>query len=199
VKIVAPVRAKREEHLRFKLWLMAEFSVGVLIVGGMLGWSRYGVSAMDAVLDRLPPDQRLITAVSARDQVAFDAALADGAAVKAHDASGMTALSFAAAAGNESIAQRLLVAGADVDAANNWGCTPLMEAATYDRVALVEMLLRHGADPTLRNHYGQTAEDRARDQGSFAAIAVLDKWAAARVNEPHMQVARSRIDLGEGL
>jgi ankyrin repeat protein len=185
--------------MRFKLWPMAEFSVGVLIVGGMLGWSRHGVSVMDAVLERLPPDQRLITAVSARDQDAFDAAIVDGATVKGRDASGMTALSFAAAAGNESIAQRLLVAGADVDAANNWGCTPLMEAATYDRVALVEMLLRNGADPTLRNRYGQTAEDRAREQGSFAAIAVLDKWAAARVNEPHMQVARSRIDLGEGL
>jgi ankyrin repeat protein len=135
---------------------------------------------MDAVVGRLPPDQRLITAVAALDQAAFDAAVADDASATGRDGNGMTALAYAAVVGNQPLIERLLAQGADIDAANNYGFTPLMQAANFDHAEVVELLLRNGANPNCRNRFGETAADRAREQGSIAAIAALNKWVVRR-------------------
>jgi uncharacterized protein len=69
-----------------------------------------------------------------------------GVSVNAIDASGWTALMYAAAKGNLELVEVLLEAGADVNPANNSGKTPLTEAAYWGHDKVVERLIVAGAD-----------------------------------------------------
>ena len=156
-----------------RLWPLTECALAVAVVGALLAWHCGGRRAFDALLGRLPIDQRLITAAATLDEAGFGDALANGASARAHDSNGTTALMYAAITGCESRATRLLAAGAEVDAVDRWGFTALMRAAEYNRAAMVQLLLDRGADPSRRNVAGETAADRARLGESTDAMAIL--------------------------
>ena len=159
-----------------RVWPVTESTLAVSVFGLALGWYHGGNRLLDALLHRMPADERLITACAARDDAGFDAALAAGASVAGRDPNGVTALAYAAITGSEARVSRLLAAGADVNAADKWGFTPLMRAAALNQTKIVQMLLTCGADPLRRNANGETAADRARLRESASAIAVLAAW-----------------------
>jgi hypothetical protein len=151
--------------------------VAALIVLFLLAcYSQNVRRACDALLGRMSPDERLITAAATLDEPAFLKALAAGADPNARDPNGMTALSYAVITGSQCRVARLLEAGADVELANKWGFTPLVFAADNDRAAIAETLLRHGADPRRQSATHETAADRARQRESREAAAVLSRW-----------------------
>jgi uncharacterized protein len=96
--------------------------------------------------------------------------LARGAPVDVYSQSSfarVTPLGSAAAAGETSIARRLLDAGADVNARSLDGeFTPLHAAAQRGDAELVRLLLERGADRTARDSEGRTPDDLAADQPS---------------------------------
>ena len=71
--------------------------------------------------------------------------IARGAEVNARSADGLTALHYAAGAGNTEIVDLLLMAGADPNASSVDGTTPLMRAARAGRDATVKRLNAGGA------------------------------------------------------
>ena len=166
-----------------RLWPVAECALALSVLGLLAGWYFGGHRMVDALLGRMPADERLITAAATRDEAAFNAALADGASPNGRDPNGLTALSYAAISGNERRVSRLLAAGADINVADRWGFTPLMRAAEYDRGEMVQLLLDHGADPMLRNLQGETAADRARMRDADSALTAL------AVKQRHVSVA----------
>lgn len=74
---------------------------------------------------------------------------------------GWTALHYAAATGNNAIAQLLLDRSAYIDAESPNGTTPIMMAAKNGHIYTVKLLLDSGADATLKNQSGMTAIDFA--------------------------------------
>ena len=68
-----------------------------------------------------------------------------GADVTLADATGSTALHYAARAGNLAVVQFLIGAGADVHAENIMGQTPLYWALEKKRVRIANILRHHGA------------------------------------------------------
>jgi ankyrin repeat protein len=151
--------------------------VAALIVLFLLAcYSQSVRRACDALLGRMSPDERLITAAATLDEPAFLKALDAGADPNARDPNGTTALSYTVITGSPCRVARLLEAGADVELANKWGVTPLMFAADNDRAGIAETLLLHGADPHRHSATHETAGDRARQRESHEAAAVLSRW-----------------------
>ena len=74
-------------------------------------------------------------------------ALIDASRVNAVDATGASALHYAAMRGNDLVMTELLRAGASVDVHNAQDMTPLHIACVHGQVAPVICLLAHGADP----------------------------------------------------
>ncbi|MBC8141558.1 MAG: ankyrin repeat domain-containing protein [Armatimonadetes bacterium] len=70
-----------------------------------------------------------------------------GSQVNLSDASGLTALHYAAGTGNAGTCEELLRRKANVNAANPDGISPLVVAVVLHDPALVDLLLRSGADP----------------------------------------------------
>lgn len=159
-----------------RLWPGTEFALALFVMGLLAAWYVGGHRLLDALVGRMPVDERLITAAATLDDAAFDAALAAGARPTGQDLNGMTALAYAAITGSESRASRLLAAGADVNATDQWGFTPLMRAAEYNHGEIVRMLLEQGADPLRRNLQGQTAADRARARDADSVLTTLADW-----------------------
>lgn len=89
---------------------------------------------------------------------------------------GWTALHYAAASGDDKIAQLLLGRGAQVDALSprpSGAVTPLMMAAREGQDAMVRLLLARGANTGLKNTEGFTAAQLARQAGHDTLARVL--------------------------
>ena len=69
---------------------------------------------------------------------------------------GLTALSWAALAGEVEIVERLIKAGADVNRKNREGTAPLHEAGFMGQDKIAALLLQNGADVRARDENGQT-------------------------------------------
>lgn len=65
--------------------------------------------------------------------------------LNAHDARGLTPLSYAAIYGNGDMVAALIQYGADPNGTDNYGNTPLMQAALQDDPQMVELLVNYGA------------------------------------------------------
>ncbi len=76
---------------------------------------------------------------------------------------GISALTCAAALGNNQGAEILIGHGANVDLVDEYGNTPLHWAAANGQLPLVGLLVSNGADVTHTNRYGNTAFDCARN------------------------------------
>jgi ankyrin repeat protein len=113
-----------------------------------LGWQHetiLGTLFSDAYSGKLDGVLSQIAARTAEDgKVSTDS-------LNASDASGMSALHWAAVKGHLPVIRALLDAGCDVDCLNNGLNSPLLLAAGAGHEAIIAHLLQRGADPTLRN------------------------------------------------
>jgi len=115
----------------------------------------------------------LMMAAFKRDGDTTRALLDKGAKV---NQAGWTALHYAAASGDDKIAQLLIERGAQVDALSpraTGAVTPLMMAAREGQDAMVRLLLAKGAKPGLKNTEGFTAAQLAKQAGHDRLAGLL--------------------------
>ena len=117
----------------------------------------------------------LIAAAIKGNMDAVQRLLAEQADPESQDASGYTALHWAAYYGHLPVIQALVERGASVDAnANPLHWTPLMNAAMEGHLDIATYLIEHGADVSLTAIDGQTALDIAvSSQGATSPVAVV--------------------------
>ena len=109
-------------------------------------------------------DARLSTALNAGDLAAAQAAVADGASVRAPNDDGEEPLHVACFMGHLEIAQWLHSEGASLDSSNanaslDWnmmGWTPLHNACCQGHLEIAQWLCSAGADATLKANNGST-------------------------------------------
>ncbi len=106
--------------------------------------------------------------------------LAAGADMEAKDASsGRSALHFAAAAGAERSARRILEAGANPNSLDATGRSALHESARLESPAISAMLLGAGADASIQDEQGDTPLHFA-NRANARLLALADAPAMAR-------------------
>ena len=143
-------------------------------------------SVQDALLEagaspaRLASGHALLLAARRGEAARVSALLALGADPDARDASGATALHWAAGGlpGRVEVVEALLQAGAAVDAADLAGVTPLMRARF--RPAVTRALLRAGADPNAVTPAGRTPLRSATEGEDAEAVRLLLEAGARR-------------------
>ncbi|HEY4246148.1 MAG TPA: ankyrin repeat domain-containing protein [Lacunisphaera sp.] len=114
----------------------------------------------------------LFTAIAARDQPAFAAAIARPGSLDFRGVWGETALMFACQEKAAAMAQQLLDAGALLEQFDTVGSTPLCYAARNGDIALVEAMVRKGAQLDLVQGRANRALDQAIMEGKNAAMAL---------------------------
>ena len=133
-----------------------------------------------------PGNSPVADAAMRRELDAVRALLAKGADVNAPQADGMTALHWAARAGDVPLTALLLGAGANVKSVTRVGAhTPLHVASEQGNAPVVAALLKAGADPRALTATGVTALHLAAMAGSASAIASLvSQGANVNAREP---------------
>jgi ankyrin repeat protein len=138
------------------------------------------------------PGTPLAHAAHRGDIAAIRALVAGGANPNAFDATGQTALHWAArgghplgphrcrgeAADRAEVVAALAAAGADLNATDqrlaipggSSGWTPLHVALHHEQFATAARLLALGADPNIRSHQGKTVMSAAEEQGAPPAL-----------------------------
>ena len=102
------------------------------------------------------------------------ACLAAGIAVNQRDATGATALHWAALGGHDHIVKQLIDAGADVNAAESAsGMSALHGAARWNRLTTAGLLLANGAAVDARDRFGRTPLFDAMVKGRLEMIDLL--------------------------
>lgn len=117
-------------------------------------------------------------AILACEGTAVLSAITNAASVRDVDASGRTALWYAAATGKQDAAAFLLAAGADPNAADEDGLTPLHVAAAFARPALLKAMLAKGGDSSLQSGAGDTVLHFAVTAQCSACVSALKPTAA---------------------
>ena len=140
---------------------MRAHTIAVLFVGLVVTVSGQGPAANPGLLAR----------IRAGDTQGAEGLLRSGVDPDTRDASGSTALMYAAAFAPEATMQLLLTAGANVNAANQNGATALMWA-THDP-AKVRLLLGRGADVDAARPDGATAVFAAALRGNPQVVELL--------------------------
>jgi ankyrin repeat protein len=127
------------------------------------------------VIGRSQPESALARAAAAADGERVRALARAGAALDAPDASGFTALDWAARNDRVEAIQALVAAGADPDALDSGpnGWTPLIHAVHKQQAAAVRALLAAGADPNARARNGGVALMDAAMRGDLTVVEIL--------------------------
>jgi ankyrin repeat protein len=132
-----------------------------------------GFPGIDTEAQAVNGNTALMMAAFKHNLPAVQVLLAKGAAV---NRVGWTPLHYAAASGDDEIAQLLLRRGARVDAVSplaSGAYTPLMMAAREGHDATALLLIDAGANPSLKNSEGLTAVQLAERAGkSYVASAI---------------------------
>ena len=121
------------------------------------------------------PESALARAAAAEDGERVRALARAGAALDAPDASGFTALDWAARNGRVEAIQALVAAGADPDARDSGpnGWTPLLHAIHKGQAGAARTLLAAGADPNARALNGGVALMAAAIRGDPELVDLL--------------------------
>ena len=100
--------------------------------------------------------------------------LSAGTEVNQRDATGATALHWAAMGGHDDVVKQLIDTEADVNAAESGsGMTPLHGAARWNRLTTAGLLLANGAEVDARDRFGRTALFDAMVKDRFDMIDLL--------------------------
>jgi ankyrin repeat protein len=145
-------------------------------------------------------DAALIRAAETGDAAQVKALLAQGASVRARDASGRTAL-VGATYGNRVEAARLLIqAGADVNAQDDIRNSAFLLAGARGYIEIVRMTLAAGADLASTNRYGGTALIPACHYGHVETVRELlrTKINVDHVNNLGWTALLEAVILGDG-
>lgn len=110
-------------------------------------------------------------AVNRGDYVTVKELLGDGANVEQQDATGDTALHWAAYHSNKAILDLLLEVRADPNAVDRKGKTPLRRA--YDNKDVARALIAAGADARAADNSGSTTLHRAAEEGHLDVASLL--------------------------
>jgi ankyrin repeat protein len=150
----------------------------------LLSLTLLGASPGDVPASRTP----VADATRAGNREAVRTLLQEGADVNAAAGDGMTALHWAALAGDVDLAEMLLYAGANVKASTRLGAyTPLLLASRSGHAPMVSKLLDSGADPNDATTNGTTALMLAAASGSADAVtSLLDRGATIEAKESAM-------------
>ncbi len=133
---------------------------------------RHGVLALLAEKGATVSSLQMATYLGQKDRV--EAFVTKGVAVDGRDAMGRTALFYAACAGHDALAERLIQRGADVRAAQGGSNqTALHGAAICGYASTARLLLDRGADVNAVDAMGQTALHYACLSGSVETAALL--------------------------
>jgi ankyrin repeat protein len=143
------------------------------------------VVGLSVGLEAAARDTRVADAARDGRRDAVRALLKEGADVNAAHADGMTALHYAALAGDADLATLLVYAGANVKATTRLGAyTPLHLASRQGQRDVVEVLLRAGADPNAPTASGATPLMLAAAAGDPHLVArLLDAGADPNARE----------------
>lgn len=146
---------------RFLLLLV--FVLAVLVVLWQLKLITIPTISFNQGSPAVSPQLDLFSLIAQNDLAALNNQIAAGANVNLSNASGQTALMYAASSSTEtSVLTALLKAGANVNAQTPDGWTALMFASRDSKnLAIPYLLLNAGADPSLRNAEGQSVTDVA--------------------------------------
>jgi ankyrin repeat protein len=137
-----------------------------------------GFPGIDTEAQAINGNTALMMAAFKHDMPAVRALLAKGAAV---NRAGWTPLHYAAASGDDEIAQLLLQRGAKVDAVSplaSGAYTPLMMAAREGHDATSLLLIDAGANPNLKNSEGLTPVQLAERAGKAYVASAIGSHAA---------------------
>lgn len=115
-------------------------------------------------------DLRLLDATKRNDSKTAQALIQQGLDVNAHQASGVTALHWAAHWDDLGTAESLIGKGANVNAADDTGVTPLMLACINGSASMVDRLLKAGALPNVGQ---ETAVMAAARTGNVDVMKLL--------------------------
>jgi len=115
----------------------------------------------------------LVDAAKRNDGHAVHRLIEAGTDLSATDASGYTALHWAAVRGNWRIYQELVAAGAPVNAVGGDGGTPMHWACHHDRADMVLLLIDNGGDIGVQNRWGRTPLHVAARRGCVNVAALL--------------------------
>ena len=165
---VEDMRGRRADSRSAGWSLMGTLVLGVLLSGATLLDSPVADAAMDGDIE------------------AVRALLTEGADVNAPQGDGMTALHWAAEAGDVEMVEMLLYAGANLQGVTRLGAyTPLHLASKAGKDRVVARLLEAGADPSAYTTTGDvTPLHFAAASGSVATVeALLDYGAEVDVTE----------------
>ena len=167
-----------------------------------------GALALALLLFSAAPESPVADAAERGDLDAVRALLVQGADVNAAQGDGMSALHWAAMAGNVEMVGVLLYAGANTEATTRLGAyTPLHLASRYGQAAAVAALLEGGANADARATTGARPLHFAAASGAAGAVtalidhgAAIDATEAANGQTPLMfAAAAGRIDAARAL
>ncbi|MGH9319064.1 MAG: ankyrin repeat domain-containing protein [Vicinamibacteria bacterium] len=148
-----------------------------------------GTALLAASPGDLPTDKTPVAdAARAGDRESVRTLLQQGGDVNAAQGDGMTALHWAALAGDVELADMLLYAGANVKASTRLGAyTPLLMATKSGQGSMVSTLLSAGADPNAATTSGTTSLMLAAASGNVDAVTrLLDAGASIDALESSM-------------
>lgn len=145
-------------------------------------------------------DMALIEAARLGDNEAVERLLSEGADVRAHDASGMTALIAAAWGNHLDVACALIAAGADVNAKDDTVQSAYLVATSEGYLDLLELTLAAGADVTSLDSYHGTGLIRAAERGHVEVVGRLLETDVAvdHVNRLGLTALLEAIMFGDG-
>ncbi|WP_237724827.1 ankyrin repeat domain-containing protein [Deinococcus alpinitundrae] len=124
----------------------------------------------------------LLRAAQQGDLEGLETLLKAGASARAADASGRTALTWAAKGDHVAVARALIAAGADPDLQDEQRNNALLVTGETGSVAMLREVLKAKPDLTLTNRYGGTALIPAADRGHLAYLRELLRTTKVNVN-----------------